>query len=720
MSEPAERSDLASSPITGVIPVTTIPDAAQVRAWFRGPVPPAKLSPLYRAGLAVTAFAMILLPAIYLAIVAGAIWGVWWWMSIAYGLLGSGLMGFVAYGAPIFAGGTVVFFLFKPLLARPPKPPPPVSLDLACEPVLAAFIAQLCAVVGSPRPSVVHVDSQVNASASFRRGWRSVPRRELALTIGLPLATGLDARQLAGVLAHEFGHFAQGAGMTATFIIRTVNAWFSRVVFERDQWDAKLEAMSKQGDYRVMIVVSIARGAVWLARKILHGLMLAGHAISCFQLRQMEFDADHYEIHLAGSASHLATSRELRLLNSSFGHAIADLRTLWQDGRLADDLPALVRIRRLGLTAEEIAAADNQATEHRTKWFHTHPSDAARTSAAEAAASSGLFTLDAPASALFADFAATSRSATLAYYQAQVGLAVKPESLVPTAELVAQANVERDARAALDALIGPVLSLDRPLAFGPALLTRTGKLTDLAAARTQAEAELQRLREPAQLRRKELEQVDTDAFNAWTAGRLLTNGLKVTPAAFGLTESSPAAATLRETECRERSARLAAEFQPAIDRLGEWLASSIAIARLSPPDSGDAAELLRLAPLFSTLESVASRFTPLAQEVRLFSVLVSNAQTLAGNSSFHMLVTGTRTRLRERQEELLAAAEAVAYPFPSAGAEAPSTLAAHLRKSLAQGSTAIEAQAYCTVHEFAPLYFRVIGHLVLRCRRLSV
>jgi Zn-dependent protease with chaperone function len=35
----------------------------------------------------------------------------------------------------------------------------------------------------------------------------------LVLVIGLPLAAGMSMRQVAGVLAHEFGHFAQGAGM---------------------------------------------------------------------------------------------------------------------------------------------------------------------------------------------------------------------------------------------------------------------------------------------------------------------------------------------------------------------------------------------------------------------------------------------------------------------------------------------------------------------------
>jgi Zn-dependent protease with chaperone function len=71
------------------------------------------------------------------------------------------------------------------------------------------------------------LDLQVNASASFRRGFLSLFSRDLTLTIGLPLVAGLTVRQLGGVLAHEFGHFAQGAGMRLTFVVRSVNAWFA-------------------------------------------------------------------------------------------------------------------------------------------------------------------------------------------------------------------------------------------------------------------------------------------------------------------------------------------------------------------------------------------------------------------------------------------------------------------------------------------------------------
>src|SRR5213075_671827 len=113
-----------------------------------------------------------------------------------------------------------------------------------------------------------------------------------------------------GVLAHEFGHFAQGAGMRLTYVIRKFNFWFARVVYERDSWDVKLEQASRGTDWRIAIVLHAARGCVWFTRRILWALMHAGHAISCFLLRQMEYDADSYEAKLAGSEIGRASCRE--------------------------------------------------------------------------------------------------------------------------------------------------------------------------------------------------------------------------------------------------------------------------------------------------------------------------------------------------------------------------------------------------------------------------
>ena len=107
----------------------------------------------------------------------------------------------------------------------------------------------VCSSVGAPTPSRIEVDCEVNASARLASG-PLTPSRDLVLTIGLPLVTGLDLKQFAGVLAHEFGHFSQGAGMRLSYLIRSINMWFARVVYERDEWDETARRMVRRGPHR--------------------------------------------------------------------------------------------------------------------------------------------------------------------------------------------------------------------------------------------------------------------------------------------------------------------------------------------------------------------------------------------------------------------------------------------------------------------------------------
>src|SRR5215475_2437364 len=266
-----------------------------------GETRPKSVSLLYKLGLAAVALVMVLLPIIYVGIIVLVTWGVCEHALHPRYQLGGGILALLGYLAPIIVGGMLVFFMIKPLFARRPKDYEPHGVLPGEEPELFRLIYAVCDTVQAPRPAQVLVDFQVNAFAAFRRGLPDLLRRRLTLSIGLPLVAGLSVRQFGGVLAHEFGHFSQGAAMRLTFIVRSVNAWFARVVYERDAWDDRLQSAAACSDFRIRIILHMARGTVWLSRRILWLLMNLGHLISCFMLRQMEFDADRLETQVAGS-----------------------------------------------------------------------------------------------------------------------------------------------------------------------------------------------------------------------------------------------------------------------------------------------------------------------------------------------------------------------------------------------------------------------------------
>ncbi len=391
-------------------------------AAFSGHIEPTRVPILYQIGLGFVALTMVLLPLIYIALIVAMGWVVWWHLTHDVGIFDhvrgrAAILALVVYLGPAVAGIIFILFLIKPLFSRGQKPPPFFTLKKDDEPLLFDFVKKICDLVGAPVPREIRLDTQVNASAGFRRGWLSFFGSDLVLVIGMPLAAGMSMRQVAGVLAHEFGHFAQGAGMRFSYIIRSVNGWFARVVYERDHWDQKLEEWSQSDEWWIKAVFMLAKGGVWLGRKVLWCLMNIGHTISCFMSRQMEFDADSYEAKLAGSTEFERTAERLRALSVAHSAAMNDAYQTYQSKELPDDLPALIVWREKVMPAETRDALEKMTAESKTKWNQTHPADPDRVKSALALKADGVFQHEAPAADLFADFPATSQAVTRHFFQ---------------------------------------------------------------------------------------------------------------------------------------------------------------------------------------------------------------------------------------------------------------------------------------------------------------
>lgn len=389
---------------------------------------------------------MIVLPLIYLAFIGLVIVGVCYHAVYNTTILhmGSGRPRFMAVGiylAPVVAGVIAVFFMFKPLLARPSSNNRSRSLTRQSEPLLFAFVDRICEVVGAPQPTRIDVDCDVNASASFRRGILSMFGSDLVLTIGLPLAAGLTVREFGGVLAHEFGHFTQGLGMRLSYVIRSIVHWFIRVVYQRDEWDDWLDAAIGELDIRVGWVLLVGKLFVAIGRGILWILFHFGLAISGLLLRQMEYDADLCETMFAGSDAFVSTARKLQMLNSAAQYSQVQLGESLDRKQLVNDLPGLISHHVRTVAPDAWQKIDEQIAESRTGWFDDHPCDRDRIAAAAKLASPGIFHLDRPAGDLFADFTAQTEAATWDLYCAIFGPKVPRSALLPIKEFVATSKV---------------------------------------------------------------------------------------------------------------------------------------------------------------------------------------------------------------------------------------------------------------------------------------
>jgi|SRR5579883_510520 len=433
-STPEEFSKEDEAPKVHRLSVGESPDVLmrEILQAFHGEIQPVKRTLTFHIGMMILAGLMVLMPLIYLGMIVEIGYLIFYHATVNLDSIThshSILALIFLYVAPLIAGVVLLFFMVKPLFASRSRSQKLRTLEFGQEPLLFALVTRIAKAVGAPEPTRINVDCQPNASAGFG----SIFGKELVLTIGLPLVAGLSIQQLAGVIAHELGHFAQGTAMRLSYIVRSVNLWFARVVYERDDWDESL-ARGCEAENRFALILLLAMFCIWLTRCILRVFMVITHALSSFMLRQMEYDADRYEARLAGSKTFGKTQRRLLLLGlaTNGAHLMAG-RSWFLTGKLPDDLSSLILGISEGISKKEFRKIEKQEEKTTTGFFDSHPAHTERLANARKENAEGLFQLEGPATDLFREFPKMSRAVTLDFYREVLGRRVKKDKLVPTA-----------------------------------------------------------------------------------------------------------------------------------------------------------------------------------------------------------------------------------------------------------------------------------------------
>lgn len=660
---------------------------AQILAAFRGEIEPVRPTALYRFWVAVVAGVMLLLPLLYVGLVGLVAFGLVyhaandWTVFEGVGGRGhgrvDGRVAFVVYVGPLIAGAVVLAFMLKPLFARPARGPKQRVLDPQVEPLLYAFVDGVCSSVNAPRPNRIEVDCQVNASARLDGGLFAVFGNDLVLTVGLPLAAGLTLKQFAGVLAHEFGHFSQGAGMRLWVLIMRVNLWFARVVYERDAWDETLTAWSTSGNGYSMLLAGVARLAVWLTRRVLWVLMQAGHVVSGFLSRQMEYDADRYQARMVGARSFAQTHWRVREISLAEGGAFADLRSSWQQRRMPDNYPKLILANVPQIPREVVAAYRKTMGTAKTGLFDTHPSDKDRIARAKVEEpGEGIFHLDGPATDLFRNFDSLARATSFELYKAMLGPEITADQLYTVAELVESQAVAQEGFAAADRFFLGALSVTQklPLPWGYPRAPDDPP----AAKRTlvQARDELQANREDNVTALKRGEELESRAAQAEAALTLAKAGVKFKADAFGLRAATARAAESARDGAERELRRLDETLDPFASAAARRLTQALAILQADPvaarvPEGRERREEARiLYPCVAHLGgNVVHLVGPVVRARTVLGGLLDMLQAARNQNDPALINAVLRAsgRLRELLEELRwKVGDTIYYPFEHA------------------------------------------------------
>ncbi len=629
------------------------PDKNALLDAFTGKVPPLRPPAIYRLGLLVVAAAMVLVPAVYVGLVGLVAWGVYavWEHSLVL----TGL------------GGVLVLFMIKPLFAPGAPPPSPREVKREDQPLLFAFLDRLARAVDAPAPRQVLVTVDVNAAANLRGFWSMLRGDDLVLYIGLPLVAGLETRQLAGVLAHELGHFSQRAGMRLTYIIIMVNTWLSRVVFERDAWDERLLRWSSTKGFFVGALLVVARACIWLTRKVLWLLMAAGNLMSLFLMRQMEYDADRYQVHLTGRRTFEATARREEYLSASLAVAGADLSEFWSERRLPDSLPALVAANEQQIPPEVQQLIDQHLAEQEPSLLASHPPTAMRIARAAGHHDAPLFDHPGAAEELFDGFHALCVEVSLVYYNEVIDEEVTPAHLRPVEELLQRQKRRSEDFEALRRYFQDAVSVHRPL-----WLPDEVDHADVEEALAALEQDRRSMTESGESYHQQLRRYDTlDSRKEELrhATVLQQSGFRLEKDAFDLPDPTP-----------EAVARAAEKVRRQLEELGQRMAPHEVVARrrlqwalwflrrpetLAALEDGDdaARELARLRPVVNLLARVLPAMEPLYRETEALGVLLHN---LEGNEEDEKLYEELMRHISLARGHLLdleAVMDATLYPF---------------------------------------------------------
>lgn len=430
---------------------------------FKRPWRPVWRGPLYRISLLAVSAMMLIIPLCYVAFIAGVGYAAWWHATHNHTMVTSILgqvhgrgsvyalvLAGVGYLTPMIAALLLIYVLLRPLIPEPREEQNCYAVHPSEEPELYAFVGSLCTYIGAPIPKRIDIDATPNASARFDRGLLSVlVPGDLVLTIGLPLMHAMNLNQFAGVLAHEFGHFSQSAGMRAGLLIGRINAWVAGVVYDDGRAAGMVDDLEAHKAGIVGVIFSfILKLCIRVTQAIFWVLLWSAHLLSSVMSRQMEFDADRHQARFSGASAFESTFRRLMELNEGYMVVASQLPDYWKNGkRLPDNIPALIHDAAGRLLPEARDRVQQELTRRGTGWFSTHPAIARRIAAVKARNEEGVFDLDVPAISLLRAPREVSIRATYGFYRERLGNRFDQATMVPT-EGVLISNREHDSAVA--------------------------------------------------------------------------------------------------------------------------------------------------------------------------------------------------------------------------------------------------------------------------------
>lgn len=164
-------------------------------------------------------------------------------------------------------------------------------LDPAEEPEFSNLLKSILAEIGTDFPHKIYINDHVNASVFYHGNFFSmIFSRKKNLILGLGLINSTTVNELKGILAHEFGHFAQRSMLIGAYA-SYANKIIQDMLFENDFFDRvaqKWQELLGWFGFFIKIAEFIIKLVSWVFKAFY--ILIAKNTF--YLSRQMEFYAD--------------------------------------------------------------------------------------------------------------------------------------------------------------------------------------------------------------------------------------------------------------------------------------------------------------------------------------------------------------------------------------------------------------------------------------------
>ncbi len=283
-------------------------------------------------------------------------------------------------------------------------------------PALFELVSGISQMMGMPMPKRIELNNDATLYMDATGGVNSALRRDLKLVIGAPVLSGMTVQQIAGLIAHEMGHYNHSNLILAYFYISRGKRWLHYRAFAQDSWLKAIRFKLENGQRSIVSLrfYAMTRFTMLLIKRFFAGLYFLHKKMTSVMAKRMEMNADSYSVHLIGSQAFAEMIKKLRCLQAAKEQVALANSQAWKEGRLFSHSGFAIARAAQQMSPQQLKKVDASM---RTPAASDCPSDTERVQAALQKNQISRFNANVASTSLLSDLKWDGKQLTLLDYQ---------------------------------------------------------------------------------------------------------------------------------------------------------------------------------------------------------------------------------------------------------------------------------------------------------------